>query len=172
MQKKRWRDRKRKAIELFGGKCQSCGYQKNIAALQFHHFNKKTKEFSWNELKSRSWASIIEELKKCILLCANCHAELHSSDENLEFSSGNQDNKFLNKIIVPTGLCPTCQAEVFGTKYCSVKCVKFASRKVVRPSKKELMKKIRDMSMVAIGNAYRVSDNTIRKWAKSYDIPI
>ncbi len=49
----------------------------NISALQFHHLDEDTKEFSIAQAYNRSWESIKKELDKCILICANCHAEEH-----------------------------------------------------------------------------------------------
>ena len=75
--KKRWTLRKQEAIELKGGKCQICGYSKCPAALEFHHTNPKEKDFDWNKMRLRSWESIINELAKCVLVCSNCHREIH-----------------------------------------------------------------------------------------------
>lgn len=69
---------KKEVIELFGGKCSSCGYNKCIDALDFHH--RENKEESMSRLiKNNCREKILKEAKKCILLCANCHRELHSS---------------------------------------------------------------------------------------------
>lgn len=58
--------------------CAICGYDKCIAALEFHHVNPKDKKFSvrYSEI-SRKDDSIAEEINKCILLCSNCHREMH-----------------------------------------------------------------------------------------------
>lgn len=69
---------KKRAVSYKGGKCVRCGYSKCIAALNFHHLDAKTKDFSIGSNHSRSWESIRKELDKCILLCANCHAEEHA----------------------------------------------------------------------------------------------
>jgi hypothetical protein len=71
-------NKKIKAINLLGGKCCKCGYNRCLKALQFHHIDPKQKEFhiSSNN-KSIAWNIIEKELKKCILVCANCHAEIH-----------------------------------------------------------------------------------------------
>lgn len=68
---------KKRAVELLGGKCSVCGYNKSIKALQFHHIDPSQKSFVISGQHCRSWKKIEEEIKKCILLCANCHAELH-----------------------------------------------------------------------------------------------
>jgi hypothetical protein len=67
-----------KAIDLLGGKCIICGYDKCNAALQFHHRDPSLKKFNINNYTcSKAWKTIKEETKKCDLLCANCHMELH-----------------------------------------------------------------------------------------------
>ena len=73
----RWKERKKKAVEYKGGKCASCGYNKCISALSFHHKNPELKSFTISGNYTRKWESLKEELDKCILLCLNCHAELH-----------------------------------------------------------------------------------------------
>jgi hypothetical protein len=74
-QNERWRRRKTEAIAYKGGKCIACGYARCIAALEFHHRDRNTKELSGNQLKSMSWEKIKAEIDKCDLLCANCHRE-------------------------------------------------------------------------------------------------
>ncbi len=69
---------KERATYVLGGKCQNCGYDKCIQALEFHHINPEEKEFSFGTNTNRSWEATREELKKCILLCANCHREAHA----------------------------------------------------------------------------------------------
>jgi len=67
------------AVEYKGGRCQKCGYNSCIEALEFHHSNSFSKDFSISEKGyTRSWAKVQEELDKCILLCANCHRETHA----------------------------------------------------------------------------------------------
>ncbi len=71
--------RKLKAITYKGGKCCRCGYNKSVWALEFHHL--KDKEFGIGKrVGSRAWATVKKELDKCLLLCANCHAELHEEE--------------------------------------------------------------------------------------------
>ena len=71
------RQRKQKLIDLKGGKCERCGYNRCLAALDFHHRDRSTKKFSLSggNLTNRDWANITAELAKCNLLCSNCHRE-------------------------------------------------------------------------------------------------
>ena len=68
-----------KAIEVLGGKCMKCGYNKYLEVLEFHHREPTQKEFSISRKgHCRSWERINKEIQKCDLLCANCHRELHA----------------------------------------------------------------------------------------------
>lgn len=70
-------NKKIKLIERAGGKCVLCGYNKFRGALQFHHLDRKVKSFAiGGKGITRSWKLLKIEAKKCILLCANCHAEV------------------------------------------------------------------------------------------------
>ncbi|OHA47859.1 MAG: hypothetical protein A2806_02350 [Candidatus Terrybacteria bacterium RIFCSPHIGHO2_01_FULL_48_17] len=81
---KRRRKLKLLAIEYLGGKCLACGYTRCAAAFDIHHRNPQKKEFGLSTKGlTRSWARIKNELEKCILLCANCHREIHVGFRNL-----------------------------------------------------------------------------------------
>jgi predicted HNH restriction endonuclease len=75
---KRQRDRKKQAIEYKGGKCELCGYSKCQDAFDFHHTDPEQKEFNLSAGKFTSFNKFKSELDKCMLLCANCHREIHS----------------------------------------------------------------------------------------------
>jgi len=71
------------ALDYKGGKCQVCGYNRCQKALEFHHLNPAEKDFSisrvmsWRKYMSKSEEDLKKELDKCVLLCSNCHRELH-----------------------------------------------------------------------------------------------
>lgn len=66
------------AREYKGNACIICGYMKSGRALSFHHIDPKKKEFGISSRGlTRSWEKIRSELDKCVLLCANCHMEVH-----------------------------------------------------------------------------------------------
>ena len=76
-----------------GGKCQKCGYNACIRALEFHHLNPEEKDFGLSAKGlSRDIDYLRSEAKKCILLCANCHAEEHDRLFREGYSQFNSDN--------------------------------------------------------------------------------
>src|SRR5918993_4024704 len=67
------------AVEYKGGRCQVCGYERCIEALEFHHLDPTQKDFGISRKGyTRSWEKVKEEVDECILLCANCHREFHA----------------------------------------------------------------------------------------------
>lgn len=72
------------AIQYKGGKCCICGYNKYQGALEFHHLDPTKKDFAiGSKGYTRSWSLVKEELDKCILVCANCHREIHAGILNI-----------------------------------------------------------------------------------------
>ena len=69
---------KLQAIKLLGGKCSICGYNKCVDALEFHHTSPKMKDFKLGSGNTMSWKDYKKEALKCILVCSNCHKEIHS----------------------------------------------------------------------------------------------
>lgn len=84
-QQSRAQARKLAFIDKLGGKCAICGYHKNSAALCFHHADSSTKHLPLDvrHLSNNSLSKLELELPKCILVCANCHAELHHPEHSL-----------------------------------------------------------------------------------------
>ena len=75
----RRRKLKNALVKYKGGSCIICGYNKSSWALDLHHINPKKKSFELNvKGLSRSWDLLIKEADKCVLICANCHREVHS----------------------------------------------------------------------------------------------
>lgn len=172
---KTWRDkRKQEFINALGGQCciQECGYNKCLDALDFHHLNGETKEYSISHLLSspRRLELIVAEVSKCCILCSNHHRELHSGMIQLPeilpiFNIGcitikrDKHKK-----------CPWCsntfEASVAKQIYCSSSCQHMAARKAHRPSVEILLKQVCDIGYVATGKLYGVTDNAIRKWIR------
>lgn len=75
-----------KSVEYKGGCCENCGYNKDLSALEFHHLDPNEKDFGIGAKGyTMSWDEVTKELDKCILVCSNCHHEIHSKydDERL-----------------------------------------------------------------------------------------
>ena len=69
----------------FGGCCGICGYDRCNAALAFHHLDPTKKRFGLaaTSVIAMSWTRIVEELRKCVLLCHNCHMEVEYGDTEI-----------------------------------------------------------------------------------------
>lgn len=72
---------KQLALEYKGGCCSVCGYNKNPAALSFHHVDPKEKDLNFPKMKFWCFDRIKKELDKCVLVCLNCHAEIHNPNK-------------------------------------------------------------------------------------------
>jgi endogenous inhibitor of DNA gyrase (YacG/DUF329 family) len=140
-QKKRHISRKYELINLMGGKCTICGYDKNYASLEFHHLIPKEKEFPLDarHLSNSSITSLLKEAKKCILLCANCHRELHNPDFNKDkLQLMDIDKKTLVKKQKKQSICPVCgksfdksNGKIFCSKECRIKQKGYPSKEEV-----------------------------------------
>jgi len=76
---KRRRKIKEMAIEYKGGKCCKCSYNRCNDVLEFHHLDPSKKDFNISQRgHSRSWVRVKKELDKCIMVCSNCHREIHA----------------------------------------------------------------------------------------------
>ena len=178
------KNRKNAYIQILGGHCNICGYNKCSAALEFHHINPKEKNFSIAQGANKKLIDELEELQKCILVCANCHREIHQGLIPLEIIN---EKRIYNKEIEAKVLldhsintaprnryfCIFCGTEI--TKYsktglCPV-CSHLQSRKVDRPNREILKKMIRFTPFTQIAKQFGVSDNAIRKWCKIENLP-
>lgn len=80
---KRRRKVKKLLVEYKGGCCEKCGYNKCVDALEFHHIDPTQKDFGiGSKGHCRSLESMKKEVDKCIMVCANCHREIHSQESN------------------------------------------------------------------------------------------
>jgi hypothetical protein len=69
---------RRLLIAEAGGCCALCGYDRCVISLVFHHVDRTTKSFQLSSATTKSLATYREELRKCVLLCANCHGEVEA----------------------------------------------------------------------------------------------
>ena len=136
-----WRNRtKQRIVQSFENKCGVCGYNKCNDSLDLHHVDPSKKEFSISKIRANpaSWTKIVNELRKCILVCANCHREIHNGitkiPENIiKFNEDFSDYKKTQEEDRKEKLyneCPVCKKLKFHTqKSCSYQCAAKLARK-------------------------------------------
>jgi hypothetical protein len=88
------------AIRVLGGCCVDCGWSGHQAGFQFHHVA-DDKDFTIGDVANRSWKVILRELKKCVLLCAICHAVRHSTREDVGLIA--EAEKYLGTLLLGKG---------------------------------------------------------------------
>jgi hypothetical protein len=116
---------------------------------------------------SRSWEKIIRELRKCVLVCANCHREIHEGltkipEGALRFDEAYCDYKALEKQQRQTP-CPICnKLKPEHQITCSRVCAAKRARKVDW-DKFDLSSMVKKMSIVSIAETIGVSDTSVRK---------
>lgn len=109
------------ALEYKGDRCEKCGYNKSISALEFHHLDPAEKDFSISSSTlSNNWEKIKKELDKCIVLCSNCHRELHEKikEDELKFNLSQKRVHNARRVrCINTGeIFGSC--EIAGSVYC------------------------------------------------------
>lgn len=186
------RRRKAQLISIFGGKCCICGFDKYQQALEFHHVNPEEKEFGITVNSTTKALDLqINELRKCILVCSNCHRGIHGGfikvpDNYQEFFNEEVANKLMvenynkrhatthkddNLIILPKYTCKSCGAEITKNHTYCVKCAHELQQRVERPDRQQLKELIRTVPFTQIGKKYNVDGNSIRKWCDKYSLP-
>ena len=176
--------RKLNLIHVCGDKCNLCGYDKNISALEFHHINPATKEYEISSGVCHDLEKDLAEIKKCILVCANCHREIHDGlyriDELIEHKifDENVANELrqdkIQKTTAKEYFCDKCGKKIsrYSDSGLCFDCMRKQYRVVEqRPSRDELKQMIRALSFTKIAEQYNVSDNAVRKWCKAENLP-
>lgn len=149
-------------VKAFGGRCQYCDKEFPVVVFDFHHLNPKEKSFGLgNGSTTRAKADYAKEAKKCCMLCANCHRLV----ENGEFDGSVLNCNFDESIYYAT-LEELVSKQKKATPY--EERMEKHSRK---PDRETLKVLVRQKSFCQIGKDFGVSDNAIRKWCVSYNLP-
>lgn len=82
---------KKALVKYKGGKCEICGYDKCMRALEFHHLDPLQKDFHPSQYLTRDFSILKKEVDKCMLVCSNCHAEIHDKLEQDRINSSVAD---------------------------------------------------------------------------------
>lgn len=175
------RRRKENLIKLYGGKCSLCGYNKCNGALEFHHINPEEKKFQISTGDCHKIEEDIAESKKCLLVCSNCHKEIHNGlydNEDLfcyQYIDYDFEKELLELHKKEQRFCKECNKPI--TRYsksgfCS-SCVQLKkyNKDIIKPTREELKQLIRIMPFTEIGDKYNVSDNAVRKWCDKMNLP-
>ncbi len=161
--------RKKWAVDAFGGKCGICGYHKCMEALEFHHIDPSQKDFS-PSAASVNKELFVEELRKCVCLCSNCHREVHAGVVNLSESIQKFDENQLKNLLPekPKHPCKECgKMTNINQTFCSVKCSR-KSREVTEWPDNATLKQLVSMNgYTKTGKMFGVSDNAVRKRLKN-----
>lgn len=174
------RRRKENLIKVCGSKCNICGYNKTNSALEFHHIDASQKKYG---IASKGTCHDLEsdllEVSKCILVCANCHREIHDGQytqqelkekQSFNIQIANKLRKNKEKKIY---YCVDCGKEIEPNVngYCMNCFLKHRWQDKGYPEREELKEMIRTMPFTQIATKYGVSDNAIRKWCKKFNLP-
>jgi ribosomal protein L44E len=76
---------KARAVSYMGNACAGCGRSGHQAIFDFHHLDPAEKKFGiTTDGIPRPWEKVLAELAKCVMLCANCHREVHAGVRKLD----------------------------------------------------------------------------------------
>lgn len=190
-QKKFWRYQiKHRAIMALGNECCVCHNKYPDIVYDCHHLDPTQKDLTISSVQTngaRSWLKVRDELKKCCLVCANCHRLIHSGEVEVEnkiyfnedhyewgLMEYNQISKnSLTPLVVGKNLtiCPKCGGKKSYNAQICLECRNKEQMLVERPTRTELKKLIREKPLTEIGRMFNVSDNAIRKWCDKYNLP-
>lgn len=154
------------ALAYKGNKCQCCGYNKCISALEFHHIEPMQKEFAiGTNGYTRSWNKVKNELDKCILVCSNCHREIHANIlqcPNEIIKDNESVNILLDKFKSENKVDKPEKLDISAKQL----------KNYVIPSKDELIDLFKKYNTFEnIGRLYGITGNAIKKWCKKYELP-
>lgn len=127
---KDWRNNtKQRMLQAMGGQCVCCGYSRCADALEFHHLDSREKEFGLGKTRANptKWIKIVEELRKCVLVCSICHREVHAGIREVPVDAVRFDESYVNyraeKFVSVMDDCPICgQPKDLSRKTCSRRC--------------------------------------------------
>lgn len=160
-QTKRWNRKKTILVNLAGRKCHKCGKVGHPAIFDFHHLDPNNKKFAISSSRRLPLKELIEESKKCVLLCACCHRLQHIVDDcwDFDFNSPN----FLKKTII---FCKCGKKLITGKLYCSQICSQKANEVIEWPS--NLPELVTNSSARSVANLLGVSDKAVAKRLKKH----
>ena len=160
---------KRLIVEYAGGKCAICGYSRCMRALIFHHPDPTQKEFPIASFLCCALNTLKNEIDKCVLLCSNCHAEIHdgliSLPDVLPHSNRSLSDEFKPKR-APC-FCVDCGKRISFSSHRCRRCESLTrlgkSTKIIWPPLEELLELLSHTPRTNIAKQLGVSDTAVRK---------
>ena len=138
---------------------------KCVEALDCHHLDPNEKEFSFGRMRGNiiSWARMVPELRKCVLLCRNCHGEVHYGGVEIPSDVSRFDESYVDYRIPPEkDLCPVCgNFKTMKRKFCSWRCANKAHEKVDWVQALDRYSVVKNFTTVA--NEFGCSANAVKK---------
>lgn len=170
---KQWRkNTKDRIINAMGNGCCICGYNKSHRSLTLHHIDPSKKELTFAALRATptSWNVIVTELRKCVLVCSNCHGEIHDNITEIPADAARFNENYATYkdvlIVSKTKKCPVCDADMSPDhKTCSRRCAATQTGKV-NWNEINLAELLHNKSYLAIANELGISDAAVHKRAK------
>lgn len=195
-----WRRRaKNRLIAAFGGACGLCGYNRCARNLVFHHLDPSIKGDGFGQFQSRAWIRIVDEVRKCVMLCHNCHGEVHAglhsdlsscqrfNEAFLDYDRSKDPTTHRTTGLSPrpspkaTPLCVQCGRSVTHQNMivCSSRCREIRARNAraghsvrKKPSAAMLARLLKTKSCEALAPDFSVTGKTMRLWAHGYGIDV
>ena len=173
---KKWRkSTKERIVASMGGSCVCCQYSKCFASLSLHHLDPEEKEFGLGKIiaNPKKWESVIKELRKCVLVCNNCHGEIHWGVTEVPLDAKGFDESYavykVSKNVIDS--CPICgKDKPTHRKTCSKQCA--AKRAgTVNWDNIDLESMIQEIgNFRLIADILDISDGAVRKRAKKLNL--
>jgi hypothetical protein len=158
-------------VQFLGGECVRCGWKEHQAGLHAHHVNPSKKGLALNAGGTPSWERMKEEARKCVLLCANCHAVVHITKET-RFFDEEQIPEYADlteaKRSKKSYTCCVCGSACSNGAGKCWGCGRTSRERIEWPPVEELQELVRETSFVKVGKDLGVSDNAVRKRIKNH----
>lgn len=160
-------------VAAMGGRCVVCRYDRCCDALEFHHRDPANKDFALSAIRvtPRAWKLIAQELRKCVLLCSNCHREVHAGLVTIPDDARSFDPLWDDYRLIERRRCRICRTvvPVGNQEYCSVPCA-IKGRQKIDWNQIDLPALAANRSNSAIARLLGVSDVTVAKRLKALGV--
>lgn len=165
------RSRKALVISVLGGSCMLCGYSRCQRNLTFHHIENKSFSLAEREFQF-SWKKLLPEICKCVLICHNCHGEVHdgvvakevisalSAHVLTAMSTFTPPNQKRERELKNT--CKRC-GRPCARIFCSHACAHATHERIIWPAPGDLSSMVAASSLSQVGRELGVSATSVKK---------